>query len=518
MNNNILGDFIHDEVYTDKIKRKEGNIYCGLIDTILSTTGEGITNILKTLPKFNIKRMEIEEIEKNLTRATEVVVYKLYQTDCGEYSLRNILDTGYNSTILDPIAANNIAYAVMSSVSKYMLASLLYYYDESFIFFYIRDYIVEKNFRSCLDKVREVYKKPTDEDILLRNAKEIKKYYNLLAATILTDATPNMNKFNEYIEIIKGYITTTKIDQLQDIIEMDVKYPVPNFLNEILTNNIKDLDKNRIEMADFLTKLNTTFTKEGLKSLFKQYGHGDMYDSNFETKLTTLYNDRLSNNGLTMPIDRLNIKENRILHKILTFDKLNDEECVEVKNNEILNNVNICLSKYLSVGTKCIIDNDKLIVISDGKSVEHNYLSVNIAKDTLSPFNVFGTNRDTMESIYTKEPEKFCANQTIITRKENSNAIMAGKSSVFNSSNEIAVHRKRNLNRLKQKYAKDKQLISEVNNLINGVFDKIKYVNMSWFKPIVMEDSKRSLLILAEMEGILNKIGMRSRSLDDKKQ
>ncbi|MGL5766488.1 MAG: hypothetical protein ACRCX8_12700 [Sarcina sp.] len=502
----MYGDFMEEDL-NKTFKEKDGNVYKGLMDIILNSgTGDGIKSIFKKIPKFNVKRMELDEIETVLKKITQSVVNKLYQTDCGEYSLRQILREGELSVTSQTIATNNIAYGVISSASPYLLASLFYFFDESFIYFYVRDSIVEPNYREMIETIRKVYERPTEENLLIEKNREFSSVLNTILQNMLVDGsekstphlTKNIERIGELVKEIPQHI-------VKDTMDTDARYPIPAFLYEGIMGKE---DSFRDGMVDFITKLKKTFTKDGLRKLYSMYGRIETYGKNFDTRLDKLFDDRKMYNNLTHIIDGLEIQDLRVLHKILTFQSLSEHEVNKVSNNKILSKVQVCFKGVSSIGTSCYIDNEKLIIKTVEEENEFFYHADSLEKDKLSPFNIFGADRDMMERIYNTEPEKFCANQTVITTKDRQNMVIEGKRTMFKDTRGKINHRQNRYAQLINSNAirNNKELLTEINNLKNGVFTKIKYVRANWFEPPVINDPAQALLAIAEMEGINLKI------------
>lgn len=498
----LINEFMTDDL-NETIKVKDGNVFRGMMDVILNSgTGDGIKNLLKKVPKFGVRRLEIEDIDKILTRVTEAVVNKMYQTDCGDYSLRHVLIDGEISYMTQSSATNNIAYGVMSSISPYILGSLLYYVDESFIFFYIRDSIIEPNYREMIKKIRSVYDKPTEEDMLLKKSKELSVTVNDVLQNLLIDASENATThLQTNISKLSILISELPADLVASTMENEPRYPVPLFLLNATKGSIDNL---KDHMNEFITKLRVTFTKEGLRELYIKYGGIQSYGSSFEYKLNLLAEDRIRTNGLGNVIDGIDVSGQRLLHKILTFQHMEDYEEKAVSKHEILNKIKTCLKGYSSIGTACIVDNDKLTVKTSEGSKEFYYQSKNIIKDKMSPFNIFGGDRDLMERLYKTEPDKFCSNQTVINRKDRQSMVMEGRTSMFRDSRSKVNHRRNKLNQLlgSSQLKGNKEILEKINILRAGHITKLEYVKGTWFDPPVIDDPIMAALTMAEMEGI----------------
>lgn len=500
----MFSDFMSDDL-NNVIKEKDGNVYRGLLDIILkSGTGDSIKKIIRRIPKFNVKRMEIEEIEKVFKVITKSVVNKLYQTDCGDYSLRQLLRDGENSFMTQTTATNNIAYGVIASAAPYLLGALAYYFDESFIFFYIRDSIVEPNYREMVKEIREVYEKPTEEDELINKTKEFSSTLNSVLQSMLIDATSNSTLHLQTNMVkLRELVKDLPKSMIQGVLDMDVNYPVPMFFNRILMG---ELDNYEDGLKEFFIALRTTFSKDGLREIYNKYGKIQTYGKEFDILLNKLYEDRRLTNGLSHTIDGLELTELKVLHKLLSFQSLDTSETTMVNKNTILKKISTCLKGFSSIGTICIVSNDKLIVRYEGKEQEFYYLSDNIVRDKTSPFNIFGRDRDMMERIYNSEPYKFCGNQTVLSKIDRQNMVMDGKTKIFRDVNSKMNHRRTKLNQLLASRAirNNPTILEEINTLRSGNFTKLKYVKQNWFEPPVIDDPITAALTLAEMEGINN--------------
>ena len=67
-------------------------------------------------------------------------------------------------------------------------------------------------------------------------------------------------------------------------------------------------------------------------------------------------------------------------------------------------------------------------------------------------------------------------------------------------------HRKRKISELRARFSKDSKLMSEVESLIHGNINKIKYIDINKASTYTIVDDRKLLLTLAELEGLYNKI------------
>ncbi|MGL5715459.1 MAG: hypothetical protein ACRCX2_20740, partial [Paraclostridium sp.] len=245
----------------------------------------------------------------------------------------------------------------------------------------------------------------------------------------------------------------------------------------------------------------------GLRDVYKSYGNIKTHGEAFETKLNRLYEDRNVHNGSHSAIDNLTLEENIILSKLTTFKPLTEKENGKVKDNVILTRIKDCLSIYPTVGIKVVYDNDKLTITHNNRVSEFYYYSENATEDLKSPFIIFGTDFKNMERIYKTEPEKFCTNQAILSKKERSSFMIDGKKEPITLLQK-RTHNKNLMNNLLRikSLTSNPSVMNEVSRLRSGNIDELKYVKIGWFSNVVIDDPRLSLLTLAEMEGLNNKI------------
>ncbi|MGL5718517.1 MAG: hypothetical protein ACRCX2_36270, partial [Paraclostridium sp.] len=220
-----MEDMLMQESYiTPEDMPREGNIFIGLLDNIMKDTGNAITRLLDRSLKFNTKKIEIEEIEKILIKTTRVCVHKLYSEECGPYSLKYLLNDAELSSTMNKTAVNNITYAVMTALSPIVLGSLFYYYSKDFIFFFIRDSIVEMNYREFIKEIREKYEQPRIHEREITILNKFKDAVISLSESILVNASDSSTRqVNDDLDRVRELIPQVSSDQAEFIIEAEVK-------------------------------------------------------------------------------------------------------------------------------------------------------------------------------------------------------------------------------------------------------------------------------------------------------
>ena len=485
---------------------KDGNVFLGLINSIMKGSGDAINNILDNSLKFNSKKMELEEINAILVQVTRSCTLKLYPEECGGYSLRSALGNAEFSPTIHDIALSNITYAVMTAVSPIVLGSLFFFFSRDFIFFHIRDGIVEPNYRDYIKEARERYETPNKYESNINTMEKFKNMVSSISETMLVvDSPRNSDHIEEDLNELKRILPLVEPEQAKYIVENDINYPVPGFMMDIICNTVDE--NTNTNTTNFLNGLKTTFTIQGLRILYKELGGIKTVGESFELKLKKLHEDRLFTNGLSNPVDGLTLEQNITLSKLLIFSSLSDKDDETITDSIILKRVQDCVTLYPVVGTKVSIDNDKLTIINSGTTKIYYYKSDNLDEDLKSPFTIFGIKRKQLEIIYNNEPEKFCINQAILTKKYRSGAFLDGKHEP-KTVKEKTTYNSRRLSQLmtNRSISRDTKLLNEISRLRSGDITKLKYVNQNWFGNMVVDDPKRAVLILAEMEGLKNQI------------
>ena len=533
MPNNIIEEDLLTKISSDN---RDRNLYDILVlrtlqgpNISIKSRVDGITPYKFNHKKGDLPPLSLSDIDGILTGLTYTVMISLFNEVLGGYSLKNTLDNAHRSSKHDQIAFGNIAYGVLSVVSASVLGMLLLYIEKNYIFIYIRDSIVQPAFRTNMEKLNNMYSNNTVSNINIELLNQYGVKANSFISTLLVDAGGSnhsvlIRKLEELADIRSKGIESHSIETL---LTTTCRFPLPKKLLNMLTSGDKstpssitptdnvslipdipgvttlDISLNGgISINEFLVRLKTIFSLDGLMELYKAIDIELTHGMSFKITLQCLHSARLEYNSIKYQVDGLTIHQHKVLNKILSFDRLTEEDSLIVKDSEVLSNIVLCCGR---VSSEYIanIDNS-VITFSKAGKVEYvfHYKNKDLGVLTSVFGSIFTSNTEVLQNVYNLEPHRFCLNQAVYTKKETSSLLMHKKQLISDTDAAFA-HNDGVYNRLARKYANNDEVKTTINKYSSpNTTPVLRYLKPSSFSAIIVETEIIQLYTIAEIKGI----------------
>ncbi len=476
------------------------------LETLKQTYKDANTTILSTRPPKDNQTVQnmmfpIADIDNilinNMKAVLSVAVYDL------RINTINITATATSEYYYEfiPEMIPKITYGIVSITSKYILSQMQLYMDKSFIFAYIKERIVRPNIKAELDIILQDVLKDSVVKTDLYNHKIMEEdIQNMIYELMISYDS------QKFISILSKYRNKPELNDSIIAILNDSKIFVPNFIYDIFTNNILN-DELSKRLEEFFKEYYYTNTNDAIIDLFKRYATKTVGLVDV-TKHTIA--ERSDYNGLNnlMLIDGVTFLVLKVINKILALQDISEDEETLIKEDVIATSIRTIVNKYKAYGVTFRIDNNA-VIIKDSNNKETNipYREKTQVNNIDNPFTIFGINSKAIESTFNRNPDKSPLTQTGITTVEEKNLFLNNKSikTMFTDINYRISHRRRKIAELKSKYSTDTNLITEVDFLLNRV-NNYKYMDIYKNSIYILQDERKLLLTLAEIEGIYRKI------------
>lgn len=472
-----------------------------LLDSLQRRYDQAIIYLAKIQkPNLNIQPLlPLDSINKTLLQITESMIYTMdVRIDVQAEAISDYINTQNLTMTYYELIADKVAYGVLTMTSSYTLGMLSCHIDKLYIFHYIRDHIVKPNLYALINKYKQ--------DILLKDNQQdnnirLIECYNLLnsfiyALLISMDsqlASKILQELSEYLNEIPKVINE---------ILLKSPYLIPRLVKDLFLSNSSN------QLTEFLGAYSTTFTRDATLELLKQYCE---QTSDFIIKFNKTYNDRIEMNPIIkVSIDGLTLAENYVVQNLIQLKPLSDEEILLLDKSYILKNINSIINSYKTHPNVIIkLDNSELTISSDIQTEKKfAYRRKEIQEIFTNPFNIFKTNRATIERLFNENDLNCPLFQSAIPEniyKRLGHDINLTKKYTLDTIDKRVKHRQDLIKQLQDELLSvNPELIQRSNNLINGQIDKIKYMNTSQRSNYIykLNDKASILLILSETEGV----------------
>lgn len=479
------------------------------LETLKQTYSDVEMTIMSTRPPRGKDNQTVQNMMFSMTDIDNILISNMkavlsvavYDLRINTISIATTVTSEYYYEFI-PEMIPKITYGVVSMTSKYVLSQMQLYMDKSFIFAYVKERIVRPNIRAELDILLQDILKDSAIKRDIRNHRKMEEdIQNMIYDFMIT-----FDKDKKVATVLGKYINDKDIaDSVVRVLD-DSKIFVPNFIYDIFNGNITVNDLNS-KIDTFLREYYETNTNDGIIELFKKYAPKTVGLVDL-TKKTI--NERLDYHGLNnmFLIDGVSVPILKVINKILSSQDLSEQEETLVKDNRIVTSIKNIVNKYKGYGVTFGINNTVVIIKDNTKEIQVPYRDGATVDNIDSPFSIFGMNANNIEKTFMNNPDKSPLTQTAISKQEEQEAFLNRKSikSLFSDMKTRLSHRKRKISELRARFSKDSKLMSEVESLIHGNINKIKYIDINKASTYTIADDRKLLLTLAELEGLYNKI------------
>lgn len=434
-----------------------------------------------------------DDIITNLKTMMYSVVRAMYHSDLGFLTLeRDVNHPYYEETTRDKLS--DITYGIIFATSEYLLGSLLYYMDRSFIFSYIKNAVVRPNIFAMVDELRE--EKAKETKFKLEAETKLKIYdlvHDIVSSFIFRgDMTSLENGLKELREIkMEGTLKKDAIDYAVSTLTIIC----PDLLKELLYTI--DNDKSMIEqgtydrtieimngLKEFYREYMITHTKDQMMHLLRRYYSIIPYNLS-EVIEKTLRERNAAYSCYSPLINGLTYEELRTADAIL--NKRDSDVSQEiVDNNLILQNIKKIIDSHAVYDDKCYIDGDTLFIRRSDKDIrEYKFKDSKVISVIDDAFRIFGNNASIVRKAF--EEGKSCLQQSGCLETDREAQDIANPRSLPRlKADEAIKHRKREINKLLGQLRGSKETMNKYYDLRNqDPIKRYKYLNplqMSYYK------------------------------------
>ena len=442
-------------------------------------------------------------IDDSLKRLAKSMALTLLKNEMGLDSISNYIKNDNYKMYYDYIS-EKIAYGVLMTISPFILGMLSYYVNELYIFHYIRDNIVRPDILNLIELTRNTVQEGLSKTHDIEQENKVSDAINLFILSILVtmdtkDAGRAINTLSE-----------CKLDP--DFVNRVInksEYAVPKFVKDIIlpVDTLKS-QQARETMVQFLTEYSRTFSMEMTSKLLRKYTETSL---NITDKIlfTIKERNKLNATGVKTLIDGFTLEENEVLSRLIVFNSISDDQVKLINDNKYLRNIKSIIEANKTADMKITVTNDMITIESSiHEPRSFYYKQDDIQMYLQDPFNIFGSSKEYVKTLYTEKDLKCSLFQTAMTKKEDKSRLYA-KDSYLNldTPEKRIVDRNNRIQRLLNSLANSNpEQVAIANELISGRIPKIRYMNPRQSDNYRVDNPVKMLLILAETEGLYRKI------------
>lgn len=453
-------------------------------------------------------------IDDTLKRVAKSMALTLLKQEMGLDSISNYVNNKNYKMYYDYIS-EKIAYGVMVTISPYILGMLSYYVNELYIFHYIRDNIVRPDILNLIKLTKTTVSEGLSKTYDIEEENKVSNAINLFILSLLVtmdtkDAGRAINILSE-CELDPDFV-------IRIINKSD--YAVPKFVKDIiLPIDQTKSDLARKTMVEFLTEYSRTFSMENTSKLLRKYTETTL---NLTDKIifTIKERNKLNSTGIKTLIDGFTLEENEIVSRLIVFNTISDEQIKLINENKYLRNIKSIIDANRTADMKISINNEVITIESSThESKSFYYKQDDIQMYLNDPFNIFGTSKEYVRTLYNNSDIKCALFQTGMNRREEKNRIYSkGSYSRLNTLEDRIKDRNERIQKLLNSLANTQPTqVAIANELLNGNITKLRYMNPRQSDSYKIDNPVKLLLVLAETEGIYRKISQVNKIKDQER-
>lgn len=446
--------------------------------------------------------LTLDELTSNLKSVLKVVIKTHYNQSSFNSTFKTNITSDYYDSII-PSFYDDFTYAVLNMASsRFILSSLLYYFDKKFIYDYIKTMIVEEYSKSIIDEIRERLQHSTSIEYEDRQSSKLHELVNKLIQSFMISYNLEDIQFN--LKSLLEINITNKDNIIKSIIESS-PYIVPEFIRRMILDPSTSL--NMIpNINNYLSRVKLKHTISGFNSIYKDVVNDPFYKDKLEK--TLVERNHYHNISSQKVIDDITFDEIFVLNRILS-ESLADSDTQVINNNQILKNIHEVIKKHRTIEDVVLINNEYLILRNNHSGErQYNYKDNNLTNKLNDPFRMFGSLSEKYSNNNFWETDKSVLTSTGVTTTEFSQLLLNNKrTTILNKGpTERLLHRKRTINRLVNKYGNNPDIKSKLEDISNKFLTEFKYASTALNTVFTVPDEKQLLLMLFELEHAYNQI------------